>query len=35
MEQVEKSIYDEVLDKKNLFKEMVVQFADERRYKSC
>jgi hypothetical protein len=36
MEQVGKSyIYDKVFDKQNLFEETVVQFADERRYKSC
>jgi hypothetical protein len=35
MEQVGKSIYDEVLDEHNLLEETVVQFADERRYKSC
>jgi hypothetical protein len=35
MEQVGKSIYDEVLDERNLLEETVVQFVDERRYKSC
>jgi hypothetical protein len=34
MEHVGKSIYDEVLDEHNLLEETVVQFVDERRYKS-
>jgi hypothetical protein len=34
MEKVEKSIYEEVLNKQNLLEETIVQFADERRYKS-
>jgi hypothetical protein len=35
MEQVGKSIYGEVLEKHNLLEEIVVQFEDEIRYKSC
>jgi hypothetical protein len=35
VDEVGKSIYDEILDEQNLLEETVVQFADERRYKSC